>query len=270
MTTPDVRLSIRSGKGLGDNLYLQSIARHLVETGHRPIVCTSFPDLFRPLSGKVDVEPYRRDHVDRVAHYISRKRVPGTDQFVDCCINAGVGDRAELRLDWSPVNFPLLARLKAQGKPVVMVQLPRHPMGRADGYGADLLPDCTVIQRAIDRIGDRAFKVQVGQGEPLFRFSGIDLDLANATTVSDLLDVAYASDGALGYCSFIVPLAESLNKPTLLVWSRRGLRSSNSFVRAIVPEKIIHRPSTTRAVVDDAKEAELNGAVDAFCDAIRH
>lgn len=265
-----MRLAIRSGKGLGDNIYLQSIARHLVETGYRPIVCTSFPDLFRPLDGRVDVEPYRRDHVDRVAHYISRKRVPGTDQFVDCCISAGVGDKVELRLDWKPVNFELLAKLKAQGKPVVMVQLPRHPMGRADGYGTDLLPDCSVIQRAIDRIGNRAFKVQVGHGDPLFRFSGVDLDLANATTVTDLLDVAYASDGALGYCSFIVPLAESLNKPALLVWSRKGLRSSNSFIRAILPEKIIHRPSTTRAVIDDAKDEELNGAVDAFCDAIRH
>lgn len=262
--------SIRSGRGLGDNLYLQSIARHLVETGHRPKVCTSYPDLFRPLAGRVEVEPYRRDRVDRVAHYISRKKVPGTDQFIDCCIHAGITGPVELRLDWKPLNFELLARVKAQGKPVVMVQLPRHPMGRADGYGAELLPDCAVIQRAIDRIGNRAFKVQVGHGEPLYRFTGLDLDLANTTSVSDLLDVAYASDGALGYCSFMVPLAESLNKPALLVWSRRGLRSTNSFIRAIVPEKIIHRPGTTKTVVDDAKDDELNGAVDAFCDAIRH
>lgn len=236
-----------------------------METGRRPQVCTPFPDLFRPIAGMIDLAPYRRVNVDRVAHYISRKSNPATDQFVDCCISAGIDEIVDLWLDWVPSNLRLLARLKKSGKPVVIVQMPRHPMGRTDGYGLELLPDCAVIQRAIDQIGDRAFKVQVGQGEPLHRFSGLDLDLANSTSVTDLIDVAYGCDGALGYCSFIVPLAESLFKPALLVWARKGMRSGNPFIRSIVPSKIIHRPGPTSAVVDDASSQELRDAIEAFC-----
>jgi hypothetical protein len=147
------------------------------------------------------------------------------------------------------------------GKPVVCVQLPRAPFGRSDGYGLELLPDCRTIQRAIDELNGRAFVVQIGSGAPLFRFSGIDLDLSDKTSVCDLLDVAWASDAFLGYCSFIVPLAESLNKPALLVWSRKGLNSPHQLVRQITPQKIFFRPSS-RFVMDDCSPAQLSKAVD--------
>lgn len=259
-------IAIRSGKGLGDNLYLQSIVRHLADRCEQLEVCTHYPDLFRPLAGKVTLSAWRRDRIDKVAHYVERKTVAGTDQFVDCCIRAGIKERFDLRLDWTPLNDALVHRVWSQRKPVIVVQMPREPMGRTDGYGADLLPDCRTLQRVIDHIGARAAFVQIGAGEPLFRFRGIDIDLANQTTVADLIDVAWAADAALGYCSFIVPLAESLRKPLLLVWSRRGLKSRTEFIRQITPAKIVHRPETTRVVMDDADDAQLQRAADAFLD----
>lgn len=263
------RLSIRSGKGLGDSLYLQSIVRHLVERGQPLEVCTPWPDVFLPLKEWVLLAPFRRDRISLVAHYISRKDVAGTDQFVDCCANVGLQEAVDLRLDWKPVNQALVDGIKAAGRPIVMVQLPRAPMGRTDGYGLDLLPDCNAIQRAIDALSGRAFVVQVGAGEPLYRFDGIDLDLANLTTIRDVLDIAWAADAAIGYCSFLVPLAESLRKPALLIWSRKGLRSSNGFIRSIVPAKIVHRPTLTRVVMDDCRSEEMTGAVDALYHASR-
>lgn len=259
------KFAVRSGKGLGDSLYLQSVVRHLVENGRDNIeVCTSWPDVFRPLNGKVHVSPFRRDCVDASFHYISRKRISETDQFTDCCIAAGIKEKIDLRLDWTPVNRRLLDNMRNVGKPIVLVQLPRDPMGRPDGFGNDLLPNCKTIQKAIDKLGERAFTVQVGAGKPLHRFRNIGLDLANRTSVSDLLDVASISSGALGYCSFIVPLAESLNKPVLLVWSRQGTQSRNDFIRAITPQKIFFRSSSTY-VMDDCTLPELDEAVDAFC-----
>lgn len=258
--------SIRSGKGLGDSLYLQGVARHLVENGERLEVCTGWPDVFRPLAGKVSVSPFRRDRVDRVAHYVSRKRVSDTDQFTDCCISAGVNEKVEFRLDWQLVNPAWADRLPR--RPVILVQMPRAPMDRRDGYGMELLPDCGTIQRAIDALRDRgAFIVQIGRGEPLYRFHGVDLDLANTTTVADAIDLAWLCDGVLGYCSFIAPLAECLSKSALLVWSRRGLRSSNEFIRQIVPAKIFNKP-TSRALMDDCTSEELGKAVDALFEQI--
>ena len=258
--------SIRSGKGLGDSLYLQGVARHLVENGARLEVCTSWPDVFRPLAGKVKISPFRRDRVDRVAHYVSRKRVPDTDQFTDCCISAGVMEKVEFRLDWQLVNPAWVDRLLR--RPVILVQLPRAPMDRRDGYGMELLPDCGTIQRAIDALRARdAFIVQIGRGASLYSFHGIDLDLANATSVADAIDLAWLCDGVLGYCSFIAPLAECLSKPALLVWSRRGLRSSNEFIRQIVPAKIFNKP-TSRALMDDCTSEELEKAVNALLEQV--
>lgn len=265
------RFSIRSGKGLGDSLYLQGIARHLVAQGIHPEVCTGWPDVFRPLAGKVTVSPFRRDRVDRVAHYINRKAVRGSDQFRDCCIAASVSDAIEFKLDWTPVN-PLwrdILRRNARG-PVVVVQLPRAPMDRRDGYGMELLPDCRTIQRAIDALTERgAFIVQIGKGAPLYNFQRVDLDLANNTNVADAIDVVHEADAVLGYCSFIAPLAECLGKPALLVWSRAGLKSTNPFIRQIVPEKIFNRPATSRALMDDCTEDELRAAVNALLEQVR-
>jgi hypothetical protein len=136
-------------------------------------------------------------------------------------------------------------------------------MGRTDGFGKELLPDCRRIQQAIDMIGDSATKVLIGSGDALYRFSGIDIDLTDRTTVSQVLDLASIADGLLGYVSFFVPLAESFSKPGLFVWSRRGIVAGHPYVRLITPEKTLHRKSS-RAVWDDCTDSELSNAVDTF------
>lgn len=258
-------IAVRAGMGLGDSLYLQSVVRHLILQGHRVEACSKWPDVFRPLGDRVKVSPFRRDHIDRLAHYAQRKAQP-TDQFRDCCIQAGILEPVELRLDWQRTGSLAGEVIAAAGgRPLVLVQLPRFPMDRRDGYGIELLPDCRVIQRAIDLIGRRAFTVQVGSGAPLYRFGGLDLDLAGGTTVADLLDLASAAAGFLGYVSYFVPLAESFSRPAMFVWSRRGLQSKTDYIRTITPQKILHRGSS-RWVMDDCAEATLAEAVNAFCD----
>lgn len=256
-------ISIRAGSGLGDSLYLQGVARHLVRQGARIEVCSDWPDIFRPLADKVRMSPFRRRPVDRIAHYTGRRRVAGTDQFRDCCISAGILEPVELRLDWRVGNRQPLNELLAHGRPIVLVQLPREPMARGDGYAMELLPDCRVLQRAIDLLRGRALLVQVGKGQPLHRFDGIDVDLAGLTTISGLLDVASVATAFLGYCSFMVPLAESFGRPGLFIWSRRGLGSRNEVISGLTPTKVLHG-AASRAVVDDCDDDELAGAVDAL------
>lgn len=259
-------ISIRGGSGLGDALYVQAVARHLVKQGQRVEACVhaKWAPVFRPLGDKVTVSPFRRERIDVLAHYSTRRRNRETDQFQDCCVSAGVGMDVELRLDWKAAPGPLLVRVRAYRQPIVLLQLPRLPMDRTDGYGDELLPDFAVLQRAIDHLRQRgALIVQVGAGEPLHRFEGIDLDLANATSVAELIDVASVADACLGYVSFLLPLSESLSKPALFVWSRRGLASKNEIIAWLTPKKVLHGP-LARAVIDDCSEGELTGAVDAL------
>lgn len=243
--------SIRCGRGLGDSLYLQSVVRHLLERGAlRMRVKSDWPDVFRPLGNRVEVVPFARSNVDVLAHYSVRKGMAGTTQFQDCCISAGIRERVELRLDWTVVKQGIVDMVRKPGKPVLVVQLPRTPMGRTDGFGATLLPDCRAIQRLIDQAKPDHTVVQIGAGEPLFKFTGIDIDLANKTSVAETIDVASAADRFLGYVSFLVPLAESFGKPAVFVWSRRGLMDKMQYVRQITPQKVLHAP-TSRWVMDD-------------------
>lgn len=248
-------MNIRGGMGLGDALYVQSVARHLIEQGKQLKVLTAWPDVFRHLP--VQTGPFSRQGVDILAHYSARKAIAGTTQFQDCCISAGIKEPVDLRLDWPH------AETISVDLPIVLVQLPRAPMGRTDGFGAELLPDCRKIQMAIDAMRGRAYIVQVGSGKRLYEFKGIDLDLVDQTSVPRLLDLAAGCDAMLGFCSYFVPLAESLNKPSLLVWSKAGLKSRHAYVRQITPQKILHKPSS-RAIMDDAHRDEIEGAAHAL------
>jgi hypothetical protein len=254
--------TIRGGKGIGDALYVQAVARHLVQK-ERLRVATCWPDVFLPLGDRVECVPFTKAGIDILAHYSRRKNRPGTDQFVDVCLEAGIKEAIPLVLDWQINDRDLTAGLLAHRKPIVLVQLPRAPMGRTDGFGMELLPDCRAIQRAIDRLHGKALLVQVGAGTPLHRFRGIDIDLAGKTSVRQLIDVAAVSNGMLGYVSFLLPLAESLGKRALLVWSRRGLKAGHVYLRQITPTKVIHRKDLVRAVLDGPGD-DVEGAADAF------
>jgi hypothetical protein len=198
----------------------------------------------------VQVVPFTRQ-VDICAHYVLRKQIGGTTQFQDCCLKAGIEGPAELRLDWTVTNDGLVHKLRKAGRPVLIVQLPRAPMARTDGFGKNLLPDCRAIQHLIDLERDRCFVVQIGAGTPLYRFHGLHLDLANKTTVAEMIDAVSVADACLGYCSFLVPLAESLGKPATFVWSARGLRDGQPFIRSITPKKILHAPTSSYRIDEE-------------------
>lgn len=253
---------LRGGKGLGDALYVQAVARHLTSRGERRLrVATMWPDVFKPLGDKVQCVEFTRQDVDVLAHY-SRRKHQRTRQFEDCCIEAGITGPVELTIDWEIEDTALVTDLwhRAGDRPIVLAQLAREPMGRADGFGRELLPDCRVVQQAIDALRDRAMIVQVGAGKSLHPFTGIEVDLANKTTVSQLLDVAASCTSMIGYCSYMVPLAESFGKPATFVWSRQGLRSSTGYIRQITPAKILEK-ETSHHVVDDCSRDTLLAAL---------
>lgn len=248
---------IRSGSGLGDSIYLQSIVRHMRMRGRDVIPRSNFPDVFIPLS--VPVRPQSKEGSPIVAHYVSGIGRPGTSQFRDMCIMAGIKEPVEMRLDWTPSSLNLLNGLD---RPLIAVMLPRLPMDRTDGFGAELMPRWTTMQRLIDMAEGSV--VQIGKGEQVYRFRGIDLDLSNKTSVRELLDVASMVDGFLGICSFMIPLAESLQKPFFALWSSSGLSSKIAHIRSIRPEKIIHRKDLGHYAIDSQPQDTIEAAFKLF------
>jgi hypothetical protein len=258
-------ISIRGGMGLGDALYLQSVARHLVEQGHEVEACTPYGDVFRPLGDKVRVSPFRRNNIDRLAHYSRRRHARDTTQWDDICIEAGIPRTTDLRLDWKLADRKWLDH-KRWG-PVVLVKMACHPFDRKDGWGVEFLPQCESIQSIIDVLGKHFVIVQIGSGVPAYQYRGIDVDLVNKTSVADLIDLASISGALVGQCSFLIPLAESLNKPALLVWAMAHEQSRHEVVRWLTPAKVLHKPSC-RFIYDDTDAAAIARAADALCEHI--
>jgi hypothetical protein len=250
--------SIRCGKGLGDALYLQSVVRHLVEKGQKLNVACNWNDVFIPLKDKVKVIPFTRENIDILAHYSLRKPFD-TKQFDDCCIQAGIKEKADLRLDWEIQDKEFVNKLKGD-KPILLVLIYRLPMDRLDGFAKELLPNINVIQSAINRFKDTHRIVLCGSGKAINNYQGVDIDLTNKTSVSQLFDLAYISDLMLGYCSFFVPLAESLNKKALFVWSAKGLKSDTLYIKRITPEKILYK-ETSKFVIDNWSQEKINEVI---------
>lgn len=255
-------ISIRGGFGIGDSLYVQAIARHLINRGETVEVCTAWPDLFIPLGDKVTISSFRKLPVDRIAHYSPRKEKKDTDQFQDCCIQAGINEPVELAIDWEPRNQELIERISSE-KPVIVVAMPREPFNRGDNYGIELLPRREAMQAAIDVLKDKTTLVQIGKGEPIYKLDGIDIDLSNQTSVTDLLDIGYTADGFFGQPSYIIPLGESFFKPVFCVWASAGMKSHTRFIRLVRPQKVFHRITSTY-VTDSASKDQIAAGVHEF------
>ncbi len=260
-------MSIRGGNGLGDAIYILSVARHILSQGTKIEICTKWPEVFSQLEGDIKLSKFRRDNINHLAHYTTRKGIAGTSQFTDVCINAGFREPIEFEFGWKPVNKELYDRIRSNPRPVIAVAMPRNPMGRTDGFGKEILPTRAGYQAVMDALKGRAYTVMIGAGPAIYGLKGVDLDLTNKTTVKDMFDVTCAVDGFLGFCSNFVPLAESQSKPALFVWARKNLTAPQVFVRRITPEKILHRETSTW-VFDDAKADEIEVGVRALLKAM--
>lgn len=253
--------TIRGGSGLGDSIYVRPVAEHFVQRGEAVQVLSNYPDVF--IGSGAEVKPFNRK-ADVTAHYAPGKNNPDTTQWDDVCRNAQIGV-IPLRFDWSVVNTALVADVaaKAAGRAIILVHGGRTPMGRSDGFGAELLPEKRAFDAALVALDD-CFFVGVGKAEQIYPLS-VNLNLNGSTTVSDLFDIAHVCNGSIGQCSFIIPLMEVFNKPLLVVWSAKGMASPTRFIRTITPKKVLNG-LRSRYVVDDWPDEKIKEAALAFRD----
>jgi hypothetical protein len=251
---------VRGGRGLGDALYVRPVAEHFVRAGEQVTVCSDHEDVF--IGSGARVERFTRDGCNVVAHYTHGKANPNTNQWQDVCALAGVGDLA-MSFKWEIQRPDLVRDLQAMagGKPIIMVNGGRAPMGRHDGFADEMLPQRSAFDAVLSALSG-CFTVEVGKGAELYPLTA-DVDLADRTTVADLLDIATISAGLVGQCSFVIPLAEAFDKPLLCVWAARGLVSKTEFIRLCTPQKILSKPSS-RFVMDDWQADRIAEASHAF------
>lgn len=253
---------IRSGKGLGDNLYLHCIVAHLVELGARLQVWTDYPSLF-PFD--VEFAPFTRgQRMDIICHYVAGKANRITHQFQDCAIASGVPE-AEYRARWRKTRTPLIDRVQGQsrGRPILLVNGGRWPMDRQDGYGRELLPDVAMFQATLAELRQHYFAVFIGRGERLFTLE-CDLDLNDQTTPAEVMDLAAWADAGVGQVGFMIPLMEMFDKPLLTIFTQRGFDSRTTWIRQITPQKFFGK-DTSSYVVDEWCAERLDLELAAFC-----
>jgi hypothetical protein len=248
---------IRGGSGLGDAIYLRPVVEHYIRQGHQVAVMSDYREIFDGTGAKV--EPFTRQNCNVVAHYSSRKKCSETNQWQDIAINAGAQGLA-LSFEWEVQNRALVDDLqtRAGGRPIVVVNGGRWPMGRADGYAREMLPVPACFAAVLGALED-CFTVKVGKGSELYPLR-TDHDLTDETTPADLLDMAKVATGLVGQCSFMIPLAEAFDCPLLVVWAAAGLTSGTEFIRQCTPQKILSKPSS-RWVMDDWAPERVDGAV---------
>ncbi|MBI3150073.1 MAG: hypothetical protein HYZ17_16335 [Betaproteobacteria bacterium] len=253
-------MRIRSGSGLGDSIYLRPVVDYYVRKGHQVVAMSNFPDIF--IGSGAKVEPFTRNNTNVLAHYTAGKARAGTNQWQDICHSARVGD-LPLSFKWEIQRPELVRDLKAmaRGKPIIMINGGRHPMGRKDGFGDEMLPRRAAFDAALAALGD-CFTIEVGQGAELYPLTA-DVDLADRTSVADLLDIAAIASGLVGQCSFMIPLAEAFDKPLLCVWAAKGLISKTEFIRLCTPQKILSKPSSCY-VMDDWPAERIQETARAF------
>lgn len=252
---------IRGGSGLGDSIYQRPIVDYFVRRGEGVTVCSDYPDVFDGSDARV--EPFGKNNINVLAHYVLGKNNSATNQWQDICASARVGD-LDLYIDWPTKNFGLVNKLRdmAAGRAIIVVHGGRVPMARTDGFGKELLPEKAAFDATLAALPG-CFTVRVGKGADLYPLD-VDLDLNGSTSVSDLLDLGGLCDGLIGQCSYVIPLAEAFNKPLLCVWAAAGMHHQrHPYIQQITPQKVLSKASSA-FVMDDWPAEKIEEAARSF------
>jgi hypothetical protein len=232
---------IRGPSGLGDAIYVNSIAQEMLKFNHNVAIRTKYPDVFKYLP--VKTVPYSKGGGDREFNYGGKSRQRNeTNQWQDLLIAARLDQNTPMSTKWELTNIELFEKIteKAQGRKVLVMSMPHRIFGdRQDDYGQELQPNWKKFIPILKAVKDTCYVVQIGRGHVCYRFDGISLDWANRTSVSDVMDFGVIGDIFLGQCGFIIPLAEGMNKPLFTIFSANCLTSKDSFLNNITGRKVL-------------------------------
>jgi hypothetical protein len=255
-------ICLRGASGLGDAVYMYPVLKHLIERGEKVEMLTKFPVIYDPLRklGLIISERYAK-LPDRECRYSPRYEVKGTTTYQDTLILAGVDRNVPLEIDFEPAELPdsIKSVIENEERHVCLVRAPALPMkGREEAR--ILVPDIGIMDAIIAANKKRFLFVQVGDRNGYEKkLKRIDLDLAGALTIPQLLTLTAAADVVLTQPSFMLPFAESVETKAFVVFSGMGMVVPRKFFHHITPGKIINKPWIVWHGIDTEPYKEVAG-----------
>lgn len=160
-------IRLNAPKGLGDAIYVRAVALHLLRCGEQVKVYTRWPEVFADLGIEVDT----LSHIDIRAPEVDVRNVTAClhcqvpailslDKFTLACLQAGISEPVELRLDWTVKDTCLLAdiRNRAGSRPIMLYQ----PLRKSKNTAQELMsPRAAPFREYL--VGARnVFRVKIG------------------------------------------------------------------------------------------------------------
>ena len=208
--------SIKGLSGFGDAIYLRvAVEWMLINMPDQYLVTTNYPDVFRDLD--VKTIPFNRGmKAEYNFTYLLRKYESGSTQFSDMCVNAGIG------------IIPFESKL-AERRPsgLTVVNNLYSPLD-----GCDPVSDCLRPRKEDYESLVSNYKNVVYLKEGKYKF----IALVNILNRASLFITQQGWGTAI---------AEMLNVPTIICFTKRGYECSDPFFSSIKPEKIIEKKTTT-------------------------
>jgi len=259
--------TLKGASGLGDSIYIRMVAQYFYEKDKSTffLIMSDFPDLFIGLPchivrhTKLNEIEYqgRKYHTNKIS-YCGRKYKNDTTQFEDVCIAAGVPKDISYSLDWKIKNNTLINGIKKSAsikrKPICLITSPYRPFGRIDNWGKEITVNFDCMKKLINSKKNDFYFVMTCKDTPIYRLENIDCNLSMKTNISDLLDIASISNVIIGQIGHALPIAECLNKPALIFFSKNGMSCGNTFLESITPKKTIHKKNLVKHIIDNESD----------------
>jgi len=209
--------------GLGDAVYSYAIIEHLLKTNKKITVQTKYPLVFKDLPCDTTIEYGPFDLWLRYTH----RRKEKTTQFQDMCISAKIKEPLKIKLpktfkyDSKIVDY-VLNRVDDSGRKLAIIKEPCAAHMDKKNDNLRFAPDVQEVQDFVNKNKLKYFFVSVGKDEVFKgRIKGIDFDLNNKLTVSDLLYLCQESDIIASQTGHLIPIAQAFNVEYKLFTSGR-------------------------------------------------
>ncbi len=244
-------IRINASKGLGDAIYLRAIVMQLLADDEQVTVYTQWPDVFFGLDITLRSLEEIGDHNGiRHAAYSRVAPIDGLNQYEMACHYAGLERAAPLDLRWKVRNEAKLARIlsASKGRRIFIYQ----NVKKANNPEQELIrPKREAFRAFIDSFYD-FFRIRTGH--PDYVEDGdlpCELNLVGKTGIHDMFDLATIGDTFFSDPSYLPILAESLDKPHTIMFSRRGQQAESERVSRVTPELLFHKPALGIAIFDE-------------------